>query len=151
MPAVDLERHCQQSSLSVQMIYLINLDLLKGCNLSKWYLIIAFMRMNKALMIWSDLILETLKDELSLLIFVLPNPIFSLEFIVLHRLRIVEIYILRVEHMGTEIQHSPLVDLCRLIFRSVDLRIVLDKVTYALNKATVLLLHLKILFFWQVR
>ena len=107
--------------------------------------------MNKALMIWSDLILETLKDELTLLILILPNPIFSLKLIVLHRLRIVEIYILRMEHMGTEIQHSPLVDLCRLIFRSVDLRIVLHEVTYALNKTTVLFLHLEILLFWQVR
>ena len=107
--------------------------------------------MNKALMIWSDLILETLKDELSLLIFILPNPIFSLEFIVLHRLGIIEVYVLRMEHMGTEIQHSPLVDLCRLIFRSVDLRIILHEVTYALNKTTVLLLHLEVLLFWQVR
>ena len=94
----------------------------------------------------SHFILETFKNKFPLLVFILPDPILSLELVVLHRLRIVQINILGVEHVRTEIEHCPFVNLCRLIFRRVDLTVVLNKVADPLHKVTVLLLLLEVLF-----
>jgi hypothetical protein len=73
------------------------------------------MKKNKNSKKLSHFVLEALENKLALLVFILPDPILSLEFIVLHGLRVVQINILGVEHVGTEIEHCPLVNLCSLI------------------------------------
>lgn len=49
--------------------------------------------------------------------------------------------------MGTQIEDCPFVDLGRLILSCVNLRVVLYKVAYPLNKLAVLFLSFEILFF----
>lgn len=101
--------------------------------------------------ILSHLILETLEDQLSLLILVLSNSVFSFEFVVLHWFRVIKINVLGMEHMSTEIQHCSFVNFSSFIFRSIDLRVIFDKLADFFHKIAVLLLNLKIFLFWEVR
>lgn len=82
-----------------------------------------------------------------MLVFILPDPVLSLELIVLHGLRVIQINILGVEHVGAEVEHCPFVNLSGFIFRSVDLTVVLNKVADPLNKVAVFLLLLEVLLF----
>lgn len=49
----------------------------------------------------SNLILKALENKFSLLILILSNSILCFKLIVLHRFRIIQVYVLRVEHMST--------------------------------------------------
>ena len=103
-----------------------------------------------AILILSYLILETLEDKFSLFILVLSNPIFSFKLIVFHGFGVIKVNILGVEHMGTEVQHCPLINLCSLILGSVDLRVVLHEVTDSLHEIAVFLLGLEELLLREV-
>ncbi len=59
--------------------------------------------------------METLEDEFSLFVLVLPDSVFRLEFVDLHGLTVLESGVLRVEHVGTQVQHRLLVDLGGLV------------------------------------
>lgn len=48
----------------------------------------------------SNLVLEALEDELTLLVFVLPYAVFCLELVKLHSLRILQLAVLWMEHMS---------------------------------------------------
>ena len=99
----------------------------------------------------SNLILEALEDKFTLFIFVLSNSVFCLEFIVLHGLWVVQIDILRVEHVRAEIKDSSLVDLGCLVFSCVDLRVVLYKIADSLHKLAFFFLCFEVFFFGEVR
>lgn len=98
----------------------------------------------------SDLILEALKDKLSLLIFILSYPILSLELVVFHRFGIVKIDIFGVEHVGTEIEDCSLVNLCGLVLGCVDLGVELDEVTDSFHEITALLLDLEVFLLGEI-
>lgn len=98
----------------------------------------------------SHFILEALKNQLALLVLVLTDTVFSFQLVVFHRLRVIQIHILRVEHVGAQIQHSSLVDLGSFVLRSVDLRVVLYKLTDLLHKTAILLLHFEVLLLGEI-
>jgi hypothetical protein len=94
--------------------------------------------------------LEALEDKLSLLILILSNSILSFELVILHGLRIIEIHIFRVEHVGAEIEYCSLVDFCCLVLGSVDLRVELDEVTDSLDEIAALFLGLEVLLLREI-
>jgi hypothetical protein len=102
------------------------------------------------LILSSYFILETLEDKLSLLILILPNPIFSLEFIVFDGLGVIKVDVLGMEHMGTEIEHCSLVNLCSFVLGSVYLGVVLHKVTDSFHEIAVFFLGLEELLLRKV-
>jgi len=64
------------------------------------------------------LILETLKYQLSLLIFILSDSVFDFQFIYFQGRRIVERCVLRVEHVSAQIEHCFLIYFgCLVIWR----------------------------------
>ena len=113
-------------------------------------MIIKVDRFEFMIIIWSNFILEALEDQLSLFVFVLSDSVFCFEFVVFHRLGIVQVYILWMEHVGTQIQNSSFVDFGRLILRCVDKGVVLYKVADSLNKIAIFLLSLEVLLLRQV-
>jgi hypothetical protein len=52
--------------------------------------------------------------------------------------------------VGAEVEDCSLVDLCSLVFRCIDLRVVFYEITDSLNKVTVFLLGLEKLLFGEV-
>ena len=52
--------------------------------------------------------------------------------------------------MGAQIQHCSFVDLGSFVLRSVDLRVVLYKLTDLLHETAVLLLHFEVLLLRQI-
>lgn len=51
----------------------------------------------------SDFVLETLEYKLSLLVFVLPNAVLRLQLVKFHSFRVLELAVLRMEHMRTQV------------------------------------------------
>ena len=96
------------------------------------------MRLSISYLLRSNLVLETLEDQLSLLILVLSDAILRLQLIQLHCFRVLEIVVFRVEHMGTKVQHCSLVYLCSLVLGGVYLGIILHKLTYPLHEVALL-------------
>lgn len=92
----------------------------------------------------SNFVLEALKNELALLVFILSDSVFSFEFVELHSLRVLEFTVLRMEHMGAKIKHCSFVDLGAFVFYmrvkftgGVNLGVVLNKLTDALNEIAI--------------
>lgn len=94
--------------------------------------------------------MKTLEYKFSLFILVLPDPVLRFQFVVLHRFRIVQVDVLRVEHMSTQIEHSPFVDLGCFVLCCVYLGIVFDEVADPFDEFTVLFLGFEELLFRQV-
>ena len=67
------------------------------------------------------LILETLKDEVSLYILKLLDLLLVLQLVILHRATHVMARLLRMEHVGTQVQHCLLVHDCVLSTRVLGL------------------------------